>query len=128
LIGYNNEYAKKLSKFSCVHVRISIKGTNSLEYSILTEAIPESFNLQLEALKNLLDAGVSCHPAVMLSFTQKENLQKFLGLIGEIDVALIKEVEEEYVFLYPNVIQRLEKAGIRPLVAYTPNHIPCELV
>jgi len=128
LIGYDSSYAKKLSRFRCVHVRVSIKGTTSQEYAMLTGAKPESFSLQLKALKNLLDAGVSCHPAVMLSFSSKENFQNFLDTLKNIDLRLVNEVEEEYVFLYPHVVRRLKKAGIKPKIAYQPNNIPENLI
>lgn len=124
----NAEYAKQLSKFECVHVRISIKGTNPQEFSMLTKDDGQAFNLQLNALTHLLNAGVSCHPAVMLSFSPKKNFTKLKTQLQEIDASLAREVEEEYVFLYPHVIQRLKNAGIKPIIAYTPNNIPKELV
>jgi uncharacterized Fe-S cluster-containing radical SAM superfamily protein len=126
LIDFN--YAKQLSKFKCLHTRISLKGTNSKEFSLLTNASPEFFNLQLNALKNLLDAGVSCHPAVMLSFTSKENFENLKNTLKEIDEKLTLEIEEEYVFLYPHVVKRLKNAGIKPLIAYKPNNIPREFI
>ncbi|MEM3606377.1 MAG: radical SAM protein [Candidatus Bathyarchaeia archaeon] len=122
------KYAKQLSKFKCVHVRISLKGTNSKEFSLLTNALPEAFNLQLNALKNLLDEGVSCHPAIMLSFSSKENLLNLKNTLKEIDEKLILEIEEEYVILYPHVIKRLRNAGIKPLIAYKPGNLPGELI
>jgi len=45
------------------------RGRTRGEFSCLTGAVPEAFGFQLEALRNLLDAGVPCHPAVMLSFS-----------------------------------------------------------
>ncbi|MGC8961052.1 MAG: radical SAM protein, partial [Candidatus Bathyarchaeia archaeon] len=69
------DYAKQLSKYSRVHVRVSLKVTNREEFSTLTKAKPEGFDLQLEALRSLLDAGVPCHPAVMLSFSTKKSLK-----------------------------------------------------
>ncbi|MDI6883588.1 MAG: radical SAM protein [Hadesarchaea archaeon] len=124
----DSEYAKKLSEFKCVHVRISLKGTNREEFSLLTEAVPEAFDLQLRALRNLLDAGVSCHPAVMLSFSPERNFKELKRRLGQMDPALAEQVEEEYVFLYPRVVERLKKAGIRPRRAYSPSKIPKELV
>jgi len=82
----------------------------------------------LNALKNLLDAGVSCHPAVMLSFTSKENFENLKNTLKEIDEKLTLEIEEEYVFLYPHVVKRLKNAGIKPLIAYKPNNIPREFI
>jgi uncharacterized Fe-S cluster-containing radical SAM superfamily protein len=124
----DSNYAKQLSKFKCIHARISIKGANHKEFSLLTNALPEYFNLQLNALKNLLDAGVSCHPAVMLSFSSKKSFEKLKECLKDIDEKLPLEVEEEYVFLYPHVIERLSKAGIKPSIAYKLSNIPKELI
>ncbi len=128
LIGYDKSYAKALSKYSRVHVRVSLKGTSEDEFSRLTGAKPEFFSYQLKALENLLDYGVSCHPAVMLSFSTKGSLRKLLFRLEEIDRVLVEDFEEEYVFLYPHVVERLKKAGIKPLIAFSPNNIPKELI
>lgn len=128
LIGNDSYYAKLLSRFRRLHVRVSIKGTNRGEFSMLTGAFPGGFDLQLGALKNLVDANVRCHPAVMLSFSPKENFARLINRIKEIDVNLADRVEEEYVFLYPHVIKRLNIAGIKPLIAYSPKGIPNRLI
>ena len=121
-------YARKLSGFKSLHVRVSLKGTTEEEFARLTGAKRESFNLQLSALKHLLDEGVSCHPAVMLSFSTREGLEQLKTRLEEIDPKLPDELEEEYVFLYPHVIQRLKAEGISPKISYHPNKIPCELI
>jgi len=128
LIGSDRDYARALSKFSKVHVRVSIKGTSEEEFSLLTGALPEQFNLQLQALKNLLDYGISCHPAVMLSFSGREGYERIHERLAEIDPKLANDIEEEYVFLYPHVVERLRKAGVKPKVAYHPGCIPEELI
>ena len=122
------EYAKRLSEFERVHVRISLKGTNREEFSLLTGAVPEAFDLQLGALGNLLDAGVSCHPAVMLSFSPERNFKELKRRLRQMDPALAEQVEEEYVFLYPHVVKRLKVAGIKPIKAYSPSNIPQNLI
>jgi len=124
----DSEYARRLSKFKRIHVRISIKGTNREEFTLLTGAEPYGFDLQLNSLRNLLDAGVPCHPAVMLSFSRKKNFEALKNRLMEIDSSLAREVEEEYVFLYPHVVERLSKAGVEPLKSYRPNEIPRELI
>ena len=128
LIGADKSYARDLSKFSRVHVRVSIKGATPKEFSKLTGAIPEAFELQLRALENLLDYGVSCHPAVMLSFSTNESIRSLMDKLKEIDSSLLEEFEEEYVFLYPHVVERLKRANIKPRIAYSPNKIPKELI
>jgi uncharacterized Fe-S cluster-containing radical SAM superfamily protein len=121
-------YARQLSKYRCVHARISIKGTNPREFALLTGAEPEAFHLQLNALRNLLDAGVSCHPAVMLSFTSKNQFEALKIRLREIDAAMAGHLEKEYIFLYPHVVTRLDQAGVKPLIAYKPEKVPKELI
>lgn len=128
LIGYDASYARDLSKYDFVHVRVSLKGTTPAEFHRLTSAMPEAFELQLRALENLLNYGVSAHPAVMLSFSEPRSLEKLKERLAEIDANLVSELEEEYVFLYPHVVKQLKKAGIWPRVAYSPNSIPAELI
>lgn len=77
LIGADKTYAQQLSKFDNFYVRVSIKGCTPEEFSKLTGANPEVFSLQLKSLEHLLDAGVACHPAVMLSFSTKESKLNF---------------------------------------------------
>lgn len=128
LIGSDKSYARDISKFNNVYVRVSVKGTSEEEFSLLTRALPEQFNLQLQALRNLLDYGVSCHPAVMLSFSGREGYERIRQRLSEVDPKLTKEIEEEYVFMYPHVAERLRRSGITPKIAYEPRKIPEELI
>ncbi|RLF08679.1 MAG: molybdenum cofactor biosynthesis protein MoaA [Thermoprotei archaeon] len=128
LLGYNKNYAQELSKYTHIHVRVSLKGTDEEEFSKLTGAKPEAFRLQLKALGNLLNYNVSAHPAVMLSFSTYENLKRLKDRLREIDKLLVDKLEEEYVFLYPHVVEQLKKAGIKPRIAFTPDNIPVEFI
>jgi uncharacterized Fe-S cluster-containing radical SAM superfamily protein len=128
LIGYDQTYAKELSKYSYVHVRVALKGSNEEEFVRLTGARPEGFQYQLKALENLVKNNVPCHPAVMISFSSKENLLELTQRINEIDLSLIKEIEMEELILYPKVLNRIRKHGLRYYHAYTPRGVPKELV
>ncbi|SVD71347.1 uncharacterized protein METZ01_LOCUS424201, partial [marine metagenome] len=44
-IGHDPEFAKELSRFRNLHVRVSIKGTNKEEYVRLTGAMSSSYDL-----------------------------------------------------------------------------------
>jgi len=123
----DRSYARDLSGFKNLHVRVSLKGTNPQEFSRLTGARPEAFELSLQALKNLLDEGVSCHPAAMLSFSPRQGVVELKRRLAEIDPSLPGRLEEEYVFLYPHVEERLRKAGIRPLTSHLPGKMPRHL-
>ena len=128
LIGHDKSYARDLAKYRCLHVRVSIKATTPQQFSQLTGAIPEGFELQLKALEHLVDTGVPCHPAVMLSFSTKDEFKQLVARIIEIEPSLLREIEAEYVFLYPHVAERLKKAGIKPYTAFTPDNIPAALI
>ncbi|MCS7102890.1 MAG: radical SAM protein [Candidatus Korarchaeum sp.] len=124
LIGSDRSKAKDLSSFTKLHVRVSLKGACEEEFSILTGAEPEIFELQLRALENLADEGVSAHPAVMLSFSSEDSLRKLLERIERIEPDYLRKFEEEYVFLYPHVKERLKRAGLSPRVAYESEGVP----
>ncbi len=128
LIGSDGSKARDLSPFTKLHVRISLKGTCEEEFSMLTGAKPEAFELQLRALRNLAYEGVPAHPAVMLSFSSEENLRKLLVRLGRIDPNYVRYFEEEYVLLYPHVKEKLKRAGIKPRVAYDPERLSQDLI
>jgi uncharacterized Fe-S cluster-containing radical SAM superfamily protein len=107
-------FARALSLFSSVHVRVSLKGANREEFQRLTGARGDAFDLQLEALRNLVANGVSCHAAVMSSFSTDRNLWTLEDTLKKIHPALAGGLEMEELILYPHVAKRLKKAGIYP--------------
>lgn len=128
LIGAEKDYSVELSRFKNLHVRVSLKGTNENEFSLLTGSKANSFNLQLDALKNLIDANVSCHASVMSSFSKKENLKILEKRIEKIDKKLASTLEIEELILYPHVSKRLEKMNIKYKVGHEPNKVPKKLI
>jgi hypothetical protein len=64
----------------------------------------------------------------MLSFSPRKNLEGLLNRLRDIDQSLAGAVEEEYVFLYPHVVNRLRRVGIKPHTAYEPGKVPKDLV
>ncbi|MEO0123885.1 MAG: radical SAM protein [candidate division WOR-3 bacterium] len=122
------DFVKKLSAFKNLHIRVSLKGTTPEEFSMLTNSIPETFDLVLDNLQNLVNAGVRFNLAVMLSFSPDKNIIQLKERLKKISIKIIDDFEEEYVFLYPHVIERLKRTGIKPLIAYTPEGIPKEFI
>jgi uncharacterized Fe-S cluster-containing radical SAM superfamily protein len=120
LIGEDETYAQELAVFPFVHVRVSLKGCNEEEFSRLTGADPKGFHLQIAALRNLVKAGVSVHPAVMLSFSGREATDQLYHTIWKIDPRLHSEIEKEEVILYPHVLEKLKRANLH----YHSGHIP----
>jgi uncharacterized Fe-S cluster-containing radical SAM superfamily protein len=112
LLGADETYAKELAGFENLHVRVSLKGCDEAQFSQLTGAKPEAFELQLRSLENLIEAGVSCHPAIMKEFTNEIKLSKLRGRLERIDPKLAAELEFEFLICFPHVIQGLKKIGI----------------
>jgi uncharacterized Fe-S cluster-containing radical SAM superfamily protein len=112
LIGHDPSYAKDLSRFPNLFVRVSLKGACSEDFTRLTGAKPEGFTLQLKALENLLGEGVNCFPAAMVNFSSQGGIKKLIQKLKEIrpDFA---NFEEEELILYPFVMDHLQKAGLK---------------
>ena len=112
LIGHDPSYARDLSRFANLYVRVSLKGACPEDFARLTGVKPEGFTLQLKALENLLEAGVDCFPAVMANFSSQDEIKKLRQRLKEIrsDFA---DFEEEELILYPFVVEHLEKAGLK---------------
>ena len=128
LLGSEPDYASALSVFRKLHVRVSLKGTCEEEFTSMTGAEPESFKLQLAALSKLKDAKVSCHPAVMVSFSTKENFAALSDRLDEIDRSLLQQLEIEELITYPHVMKRLETAGFTTGTSHPPHDVPNDVV
>ena len=111
LIGADESYARDLARFKNIHVRVSLKACSKKKFSALTRAIPEGFQLQLQALENLARFGVNAHPALMISFSSPEAIDAMKKRLSNIcrDFA---ELEIEELVVYGNLEDRLIKAKL----------------
>jgi len=128
LIGNDATHAREFSKDDFVHVRVSLKGCNEEEFTALTGAKPEGFTLQLKALEHLSGASISCHPAVMVSFSTEKSRQELTQRLRAIDSALAENLEIEELILYPRLRQKILRYGLNYNNAYTPSNVPKEQV
>ena len=112
LIGNNPEYAKELERFENLHVRVSLKGCTPEQFERLTGAEREGFELSIDALGNLTENGVSCHPAVMKEFTNGDKLLRLKAILKNVHPHLVDRLEFEGLKLYPHVREQLREAGI----------------
>lgn len=127
-VAYDESYAANLSRYNFVHVRVSLKGCNEEDFAILTGAKPEGFTLQLKALQYLVDAEVSCHPSVMVSFSPKKKLRSLIQRLERINPRLAEETEIEELILYPHVVRRIQRHGVKYYTTYTPDRVPSEQI
>jgi uncharacterized Fe-S cluster-containing radical SAM superfamily protein len=128
LIGHEKDYAEELSQFKNLHVRVSLKGTNEEEFEFLTGAPGEYFSVQLESLRNLSEENVSCHPSVMVSFSEAANIRKLKERLATISPHLKNELEMEELILYPHVVKRLKQTRLEYEVGHDPGCVPKELI
>lgn len=128
LLGADPSYCTDLAAFRCLHVRISLKGSCENDFARLTGARCDGFKFQVDALRNLRDAGVSCHPAVMSSFSTQDSLRQLHELISAIDRKLAEDLEVEELIRYRRVERRLQKFGLNPYVSHDPKNVPERLV
>jgi uncharacterized Fe-S cluster-containing radical SAM superfamily protein len=124
-IAADKVYAEDLSSYrDSVHVRVSLKGCDEEEFSILTGARSENFRLQLKALENLVEAGVECHASVMSSFSTPESYNTLNRRLKDMDPKLAQNTEMEELILYPHVVKRLKKYGLAYRVGHEPDKVP----
>jgi len=124
----DESYVRDLSAFRNLHVRVSLKGTTPEEFAKLTGAAPDTFEHIVRSLILLRDYKVRFNLAAMLSFSNERNIALFKKRLHGSVPSVLDEFEEEYVFLYPHVSQKLKKTGITPRIAYSPHGKPAELV
>lgn len=127
-IACDRDYAKELSKYDFVHVRVSLKGCSEQDFCSLTGAQPEGFRLQLLALERLCREEVSCHPAIMTSFSNEDSLHTLAQDLSKISPDLSDKMEIEELILYPHVAKRIQRFGLKYASAYEPTHVPKERV
>ena len=111
LIGHDPSYAKDLSLFPNLYVRVSLKGACPEDFTRLTKAKPEGFEYPLKALEYLLEEGVDCFPAVMANFSSQEEIKRLKQKLKEIRPDF-EDFEEEELILYPFVLDHIQKAGL----------------
>ena len=127
LIGSDITYAEELSRFTNIYVRVSLKGTNEEEFSRLTGAMPQGFQLQLAALEHLIKYKVNVHPACMISFSTDENIAALKKRLKAINPAF-EDFEVEELILYPSVEERLRKMKVNYITCHKPESIPAERI
>jgi uncharacterized Fe-S cluster-containing radical SAM superfamily protein len=127
LIGSGRSYAEELSRFPNLYVRVSLKGTCEEEFSKLTGALPEGFEMQINALENLIKYKVNVHPACMISFSPAENIRTLRKRLKALNPAF-EDFEVEELILYPSVEERLKRFKVSYITGNRPENIPAEQI
>lgn len=94
LIGCNENYAKQLSKYENLQVKVIFRGATPEEFSRTTGAGREFFEFQVHALKNLFKAGVPSHPTVVKGLSRPESIERLRDRLETINPSFY-DIEEE---------------------------------
>ena len=113
-LGANPEIAQQLAKYKRLHVRVSIKGCSPDEFHVLTGAQREAYEWPFKALRNLIDAGVSCNACVMASFSNQEGIADIKQKLSQITPGILRSLEIERIKQFPKVRARLLKHELKP--------------
>tara|TARA_Y100001970_G_C14244439_1_gene867062 strand:+ start:426 stop:1196 length:771 start_codon:yes stop_codon:yes gene_type:complete len=113
-IGHDPLFAKELSRFKNLHVRVSIKGCSYEEYTVLTNARSESYDIPYKAIENLINNQISCNACLSISFSTQEDIKKAEKRLYDIRPGILKSLEKEYITMFPKVQKRLNKYNLRP--------------
>lgn len=112
-LGADVEYCRALAQFNNLHVRVSIKGCNEEEFHTLTGAKKEAYALPYQALKNLVDAGVSVNACLMVSFSDENTMKQAREKLFDTHPGLLKSLELERIKQFPRVRARLNKNNLK---------------
>ena len=111
-LGQDKGYCEQLAKYKNLHVRVSIKGCNEDEFHRLTGAQKSAYNLPYDALRMLIDAGVSSNACLMVSFSTEETIKAAKARLVTVHPGILKSLELEKIKLFPKVLKRLAKNGL----------------
>ena len=115
LFGVDKDYVRRLTAFSKVYVRVSLKAGTPKKFTEKTGAINDAFELPFRAIEHLLEYEIPFHVASMSLDPRIMDLKERIALASKlisIDPKLIDYLEEEIVDPYKMAIKRLKAAGI----------------
>jgi uncharacterized Fe-S cluster-containing radical SAM superfamily protein len=110
MLGYYPKWILRFESFKdFLWVRISIKGYDSQSFEQISGANMEFFKYPLNALKELRKCGIHAWPAVMWEVFGEEGIEKLAELLGLSE----KEIETEYLELYPFIERNLKEREVK---------------
>jgi uncharacterized Fe-S cluster-containing radical SAM superfamily protein len=129
LFGVDRDYAKAVSKFRKVYVRLSLKAGTPEDFARKTGARPGAFEVPFLAIRNLMDFNASFHVAAMSADPRIMSYDERMALVeklASINRRLASTLEEEVIDPYETTLARLKHAGLKlewPLQkTYEPAH------
>lgn len=113
IFGIDQEYVQAISNFKKVHVRVSLKAGTPHDFARKTGAIPESFGIPFEAIKNLIKYNIKFNVAAVTDPRLMSNEERHILLrkLESINPRILSNLEEEVMLPYRTTLARLQQAG-----------------
>ncbi|MFW9773275.1 MAG: radical SAM protein [Candidatus Heimdallarchaeota archaeon] len=102
-ILFDEKFAKKLSRFENIYVRVSLKGVDEITFQKITGVVGKYFHYQINALKLLNKYNIKNRAALLVNLFTVDQIRS-LG---------IPNLEFEELIEYPFVIKNLKRRGIQ---------------
>lgn len=117
MLGLDREFARSLSCFKNLRVRVSLKATDRDRFQLITGAVRDYFFKTVAALVHLKQYGVKAWPALAADLFTPEEIRKLQSML--MARSLSPELELEELILYPFVEKNLRERGVK-LVGHHP--------
>jgi len=116
LFGSDENYVREISKFSKVHVRVSLKAAKPEAFTSRTGALPEFWVLPFKAVEYLYRHGVSFHVAAMTDprIMPEDERKALIEKLREVDDVIAANLEEELCDPYETTMARMWAYGVDP--------------
>ncbi len=109
----DKDYINSLKPFKHhIHTRVSLKGVIETQFELITGMAGEFLKFQFQTLRLLIDSGISCNAAIMSELVNDENMKILFDKLNTIDNRLVRDLELEYLIMYPFIDEELKKRGI----------------
>jgi len=115
LFGNDKVYVRRLTGFSKIYVRVSLKASTPEHFERKTGAIASTFDLPFKAIEYLMEYEIPFHVAAMSLDPRIMNPDERISLalrLAEISPSLLIRLEEEVMDPYKMTLVRLRSAGV----------------
>ncbi|MCR4396487.1 MAG: radical SAM protein [Candidatus Saccharicenans sp.] len=110
MLGQEREFARSLSRFKNLRVRVCLKATDRDRFQLITGALRDYFFKPIAALLHLKQYGVKCWPALTADLFTREEIRGLQSML--VAQSLGPELELEELILYPFVEKNLKERGV----------------
>lgn len=111
LLGQGREFARSLSCFKNLRVRVCLKATDRDRFQLITGAVRDYFFKTVDALVHLKQYGVKAWPALAADLFPPEEIRNLQSML--MASSLSPELELEELILYPFVEKNLRERGVK---------------